>query len=282
MKKELTENDIKYPVLSMLFDGPNELAARAEALRDSIIYDLDDDSHPRLRQLEIISALLQPDLVNNDKPYQDALQHVALADLRELIKSSKTTDSRTKLITTIEQVQKIASQLSFTINLSLEHTDGQLSWTETTSLNSTITLNTPSQQPEELEPGLSENDMIAQLAAKGYKIIDTAIKQIEYKGGTLSINDRLVLEIKSTGVDSRFLGLFFRGSKRLVRKQYQLGDIIELLKDKEDNPGFSNRQFSQRYSGARMRINREVKAETGIDELICYKNKTFFINRDLL
>ena len=282
MKKELTENDINYPVLSMLFDGPNELAARAEALRDSIIYDLDDGSHPRLRQLEIISALLQPNLVDNDKPYQDALRHVALADLRELIKSSKTTDSRTKLITTIEQVQKIASQLSFTINLSLEHTDGQLSWTETTSLNSTITLNTPSQQPEELEPGLSEHDMITQLSARGYKIMNTVIQRIEYKGGTLSINDRLVLEIKSTGVDSRFLGLFFRGSKRLVRKQYQLGDIIELLKDKEDNPGFSNRQFSQRYSGARMRINREVKAETGIDELICYKNKTFFINRDLL
>lgn len=70
--------------------------------------------------------------------------------------------------------------------------------------------------------------------------------------GTLSINNGLVLEIKSTGIDSRFLRLgFFRGSKKLVKKQYQLGDIVESLKDKEDNPRFSNRQLSKRYSDAR-------------------------------
>lgn len=282
MKKELTENDIKYPVLSMLLDGPNELAARAEALRDSIIHDLDDDSHPRLRQLEIISTLLQPSHVDNDKPYQNALQQVTLADLRELIESSENTDSRTKIITTIEQVQKLANQLSFTINLSLEHTDGKLSWTETTSLNSTITLDTPSQQLKELEPGLSEHDMIARLAAKNYKITKTTINQIDYSGGTLSINDNLALEIKPTGVDSRFLGLFFRGTKKLKKRQYQLGDIIESLKDKEDRPSTSTRQLYKRYSDARTRINRKVKAETGINELICYKNKTFYINRNLL
>ena len=282
MKKELTENDIKYPVLSMLYDGPNELAARAEALRDSIIHDLDDSSHPRLKQLETIAELLRPRYAENSRLYQHALQQSALADLRELIESSENTDSRTKLITTIEQVQKLANQLSFTINLSLEHTDGQLSWTETTSLNSTITLDTPNQRLEELESGLSEHDMIAQLAARNYKIMKTTINQIDYSGGTLSINDSLVLEIKPTGVDSRFLGLFFRGTKKLKKRQYQLGDIIESLKDKEDRPNTSTRQLYKRYSDARTRINRKVKAETGINELICYKNKTFFINQDLL
>ena len=282
MNRELTENDIKYPVLSMLFDGPSELAARAEALRDSIIHDLDDGSHPRFRQLEIISELLRPSHIDSGRLYQHALQQVALGDLRELIKSSEDIDSRTRLITTIEQVQKLANQLSFTINLSLEHTDGKLFWTETASINSTITLDTPSQQLEEPEPGLSEHDMITHLSARGYKITETTINDIEFSGGTLSINNSLVLEIKSTGIDSRFLRLFFRGSKKLVKKQYQLGDIVESLKDKEDNPSFSNRQLSKRYSGARARINRKVKAETGIDELICYKDKTYFVNRDLL
>ncbi len=278
MKKELSENDIKYPILSMLFDGPEELAARAEALRDSIIWDLEDDSHPRIRQLEIISELLRPNFIDNNTPYQHALHQVALADLSKLINSSEQIDDRTKLFTTIEQAQKLANQLSFTIDVSLEHTEGSLSWTEETSLDSTSMLDTSNQTDD----GLLDHEMLARLAAKGHRLIDTKIRNIHYRGGTLSINGKLVLNIKPSGVDSRFLGLFFRGPETLKKRDYQLGDIVTLLKDRENKPNIETRQLYKRYSDARIRINRKVKAETGIDELIHYRDMTYSINQDLL
>lgn len=85
MKKELSKNDIKYPILSILFDGPEELVARAEALQNSIAHDIIDSSQPRLRQLEIISELLRTHNTNNYIHYQQALHRVSLANLRQLL-----------------------------------------------------------------------------------------------------------------------------------------------------------------------------------------------------
>lgn len=281
-KKEPADNDSTYPILSVLLDGPEELAVRAEALRNSIIHDMTDSSHPKLRQLEVISDLLRTNYIDSGRPYQHALQQVGLSDLRQLLEASEQEDDRTQLITAIEQIQWVANQISFTVDLSQEHTDGSVSWTEAASLKSTITLDAPVQQTEEIEPNLSDYEMISRLDAMGYRVINTAIDQVYYAGGTLSINGRLVLEIKPTGVDGRFLGLFFRGPKNLKKRNYQLGDVVELLKDKEDNPSLNTRQLQKRYSDARIRINRKVKAEAGISELIRYKDRTFFVNQDLL
>lgn len=280
MKKELTENDIKYPVLSMLFDGPNELAARAEALRDSIIHDLDDDSRPRLRQLEILSALLQPSLVSRDKLYQNALQQVSLADLQELFKNSKSTDSHTKLITTIEQVQKIAGQLSFTINLSLEHTDGNLSWKEAAHLDTKVDVDT-TEQLSNPTTNLSFEEIEAWLESQGQKIIDTYVSYVHFDKVTLSINNRPVLKYKSSSVDGRFLALFFKGPEKLKKRGFQLGDIIDLLRESDNYTKIDRRAMQKRYSDARKRINLKISAKTGIDEFICYKDSTFYINQNI-
>mgnify|MGYP000923463155 CR=1 FL=1 len=163
--------------------------------------------------------------------------------------------------------------------MSLENTNGQLSLTGTASLDAIVGL---TDQQAELGPNSSVNDVISWLAERVYKTVDANVNHIRFDKISLSINKKLILEYRSVGVDSRFLGTFFHGTARLKKGQIQVGDIADLLKDKEDNPSITSDQLRRRYCNARMRINRAIKAESGIDEFICYKNKNFYVNPNLL
>lgn len=48
-KNDSNDNEASYPILSILLESQEELAARADVLRESLIDDISDNSKPRLR-----------------------------------------------------------------------------------------------------------------------------------------------------------------------------------------------------------------------------------------
>lgn len=288
-KKVLTRSDIKYPILSMLFDSPEELAARADALRGLLIDDLDDDSHPRLQQLEIISEMLKPDFDKAGKRYQHTLQQVKLSELHSLLKSSDKPNDTTNLIARVKQIQKLGNELSFDLSLTSTHIDDSLSWSKTTEANLRIKLDKLDYSQEKILSKLDRkptlDNVLPILEEFGLEAVSVVVKKAILQRNILNINDSENIEFEYPSYQASLISLFFTKKGRLANKFLQFGDIFDKLE--QHNPQLETsggrRQLKQRYYEARRNINTKVKAETHMKaDFILYKNGEFSINQDLL
>ena len=288
-KNDSNGNKASHPILSILLGSQEELAAHADALRKSLIDDISDNSKPRLRQLEIISELLEPSFNETNRRYQYALQQVKITELRELLTSTDTIGDTQSVITLVKKVQKIGNEISFDISVKPETTNDKLLWSEMTEAKLQIKLNDIEDKQREILNRLdrkpSLDDALSALENSGLKAVPITIVKAELQKNILRINDTESLEFESPSLQSRLMGLFFTRQGALNHKSFQLGDIFDRLE--KYNPMVETldgrQQLKKRYYEARRNINAKIKTETYIKtDFILYKNKVFSINTDTL
>lgn len=288
-KNDSNDNEASYPILSILLENQEELVARADALRDSLIDGISDNSKPRLRQLEIISELLKPSFSKTNRRYQYALQQIKITELRELLTSTENLDNTQNVITLVKKVQKIGDEISFDINVKPETTDDKLLWSEMTEAKIQIKLNDIEDKQREILSKLdrkpSLDDALSALENSGLKAVPIMIVKAELQKNILRINDTKSIEFESPSLQARLMGLFFTRQGSLNYKSFQFGDVFDKLE--QHNPLVETldgkQQLKKRYYEARRNINAKIKTETHIKtDFILYKNKAFSINKDIL
>jgi hypothetical protein len=288
-KNDSNDNEASYPILSILLENQEELVARADALRDSLIDDISDNSKPRLRQLEIISELLKPSFSKTNRRYQYALRQIKITELRELLTSTENLDNTQNVITLVKKVQKIGDEISFDINVKPETTDDKLLWSEMTEAKIQIKLNDIEDKQREILSKLdrkpSLDDALSALENSGLKAVPIMIVKAELQKNILRINDTKSIEFGSPSLQARLMGLFFTRQGSLNYKSFQFGDVFDKLE--QHNPLVETldgkQQLKKRYYEARRNINAKIKTETHIKtDFILYKNKAFSINKDIL
>lgn len=223
-KNDSNDNEASYPILSILLENQEELVARADALRDSLIDDISDNSKPRLRQLEIISELLKPSFSKTNRRYQYALQQIKITELRELLTSTENLDNTQNVITLVKKVQKIGDEISFDINVKPETTDDKLLWSEMTEAKIQIKLNDIEDKQREILSKLdrkpSLDDALSALENSGLKAVPIMIVKAELQKNILRINDTKSIEFESPSLQARLMGLFFTRQGSLNYKSF--------------------------------------------------------------
>lgn len=288
-KNELNDNEASYPILSILLESQEELAARADVLRDSLIDDISDSSKPRLRQLEIISELLEPSFNETNRRYQYDLQQVKITELKELLTSTDTIGDTQSVITLVKKVQKIGNEISFDMSVKPETTNDKLLWSEMTDAKLKIKLNDIEDKQREIINRLdrkpSLDDALSALEDSGLKAVSIMIVKAKLQKNILRINNTKSIEFESSSHQANLIGLFFTRQGNLNYKSFQFGDIFDKLE--QHNPLTETldgkQQLKKRYYEARRNINAKIKTETHIKtDFILYKNKAFSINKDIL
>lgn len=223
-KNDSNDNEASYPILSILLENQEELVARADALRDSLIDDISDNSKPRLRQLEIISELLKPSFSKTNRRYQYALQQIKITELRELLTSTENLDNTQNVITLVKKVQKIGDEISFDINVKPETTDDKLLWSEMTEAKIQIKLNDIEDKQREILSKLdrkpSLDDALSALENSGLKAVPIMIVKAELQKNILRINDTKSIEFESPSLQARLMGIFFTRQGSLNYKSF--------------------------------------------------------------
>lgn len=288
-KNDSNDNETSNSILSMLLESQEDLAAHADVLRKSLIDDISDDSRPRLRQLEIISELLEPSFSKTNRRYQYALQQVKITELKGLLTSTESIDNTQNVITLVKKVQKIGDEISFDISVRPETTNDKLLWSKMTEAKLQIKLSDIEDKQREILSRLdrrpSLDDALTALEDSGLKAVPMMIVKAELQKNILHINDIKSIEFDSTSLQTRLMSLFFTRQGNLNYKSFQFGDIFDKLE--QHNPMVETLdgklRLKKRYYEARRNINAKIKTETYIKtDFILYKNKAFFINTDIL